>query len=318
MPDSSPQEETDEGKPPKTLVTRRRARFVPDASLSQPYLIVMSGAESGRRFRLFEGPARIGRSRDECEVFLPDDGISRVHAEVTLGAERVATVRDCGSTNGTLCNGQPVGETPSALRDGDKLQLGETMLLELRYQSPLTANLQEQIYSSAVRDGLTEVFNKAYLLARFEEEFAYTARHKTPLSLVVLDLDHFKSVNDTWGHAAGDAVLKSVCRLVEGNLRQEDLFARYGGEEFVILMRLGLSAALRVAERIRHCVAGHIVIYEGSEVPITVSMGVAVAPTEGISSSAELFAKADQNLYAAKGAGRDQVWGPDGVFAGAG
>jgi diguanylate cyclase (GGDEF)-like protein len=275
----------------------------------------MSGSDVGRRFRLFEGLAVIGRSHEECEVFLDDAAVSRAHAQVILGPERVATVRDCGSTNGTRCNGEEVGETPRPLRDGDKLQLGETLILEFRYQSSLTAAVQEHMYSSAVRDGLTGVFNKAYFSARLEQEFAYTARHGTTLALAVLDLDHFKRVNDTYGHAAGDHVLKSLCRLVEAGVRQEDVFARYGGEEFVILMRLGANVAARLADRVRGAVAEHSITFEGNRIPVTVSIGVAVAPDEEISSPAELFAKADAALYRAKRAGRNRVCGPDGVVS---
>lgn len=299
--------------PRKTVVTKRRPRYVPDKSLVQPYLIVMLGSDLGRRFRLFEGSGTIGRSRKDCEVFLEEPGLSRCHAQVTIGSDQQAFIQDLGSTNGTLLNGRAVGKGPTRLQDGDKIQLGDAVVLEFRYQSPLTASLQEHIYSSAVRDSLTGLYNKAYLTGRLEQELAYAVRHDAPLALVVIDFDHFKRVNDVHGHAAGDYVLEAVSRLIEGHIRNEDLFARYGGEEFVLLMRLGVNVALRVADRIRRLVAELPLEFDGKPIPVTISMGLQMASGERSTPTA-LFSSADANLYSAKDAGRNCVCGPKGIF----
>ena len=231
----------------ETLATRRQ-NLVPDAPQTSPYLIVLAGIDRGDRHQIFEGALVLGRSRDECDVCFQDDGISRKHAEVTLARDGTMTARDLGSTNGTLCNNQPLGQDPHQLRDGDKLQLGNDVLLELRFQSALTANYQQELYSSAVRDPLTGVYNKGYLLDRMKSEFSFAVRHDCPLALIVLDVDHFKRINDGHGHSAGDEVLKSLCRRIEVATRQEDIFARYGGEEFVLLLRdQALKAALTTA-----------------------------------------------------------------------
>jgi two-component system, cell cycle response regulator len=296
-------------RPRETWVTRRRVA-VPEDDLAVPYLIVMSGVDAGRSYRLFEGVSILGRSRRECDVALEGDGVSRVHAELRLGPGGIATIRDADSTNGTFCNGQRGGELPISLSDGDKIQLGNSLVLKLRYQSALTATLQGEIYSSAVRDGLTEIFNRAYFDARLRKEFDHAVSHCSSLALLMFDLDHFKRVNDTYGHSAGDHVLKEICRLVEPNIREEDVFARYGGEEFVILMRVGLHGVLQAAERIRRCVAGSVISFEGRPIPVSVSVGVAVAPERGIKSPEMLLSKADQNLYRSKAAGRNQVSGP--------
>ena len=291
----------------KTIATRRQ-KLVPDeAPRPVPYLIVLTGFEIGRRLQLFEGVTVLGRVAEECDLCFREDGISRKHAEVALDAEGNVTARDLGSTNGSRLNSKSLSGEPHPLRDGDKLQLGNEVLLELRYQTAFTAGLQQQLYSSAFRDPLTEVYNKGYLMQCLEREVAFAVRHETPLALLVLDLDHFKRINDEHGHAAGDAVLKALCRVIEGTTRLEDVFARYGGEEFVLLLReSGLRHACTTAERVRSAVAGHAFEHEGQPIPVTVSVGVGVTGPR-VTTSEELFKAADAALYRAKEQGRDRV-----------
>lgn len=291
----------------KTIATRRQQLVPDEAPRPVPYLIVLTGFEIGRRLQLFPGATVLGRVADECDLCFREDGISRKHAEVALDAEGNVTARDLGSTNGSRLNSMPLSDAPHPLRDGDKLQLGNEVLLELRYQTAFTADLQQQLYSSAFRDPLTEVYNKGYLMQCLEREVAFAVRHETPLALLVLDLDHFKRINDEHGHAGGDAVLKALCRVVEATTRLEDIFARYGGEEFVLLLReSSLKHALTTAERVRGAVAGHAFEHDGQPIAVTLSVGVAVTGP-AITTSDELFKAADAALYRAKELGRDRV-----------
>ena len=138
------------------------------------------------------------------------------------------------------------------------------------------------MYESALRDGLTKAFNKKYFTDRLESEFTFSTRHASPLALVLFDIDHFKKVNDTHGHQAGDHVLAEISTLLTGALRAEDVFARYGGEEFAVICRgSDTGQAQVVGERLRKAVEGHRFVYEGTHIPVTISVGVAVLPEPG-------------------------------------
>ena len=136
---------------------------------------------------------------------------------------------------------------------------------------------------------MTEAFNKRAFLAEIEKESGFARRHGQPLSLVMFDLDHFKKVNDTYGHQAGDLVLRSVASRVMETMRKEDIFARYGGEEFALLLRnTALEGAFIVAERVRRCIEDLEVTHNGRRIPCTVSVGVATL-TEDIKSPDDLI-----------------------------
>jgi diguanylate cyclase (GGDEF)-like protein len=166
---------------------------------------------------------------------------------------------------------------------------------------------------SALRDGLTRAYNKRYFSDRIESEFQYAIRHRTPLSLIFLDIDHFKKINDVHGHQAGDLVLAQLSTLVMSMLGEDDTLARYGGEEFAIVARgVDLEAAVALSERLRAAVEGHPFLHQGTSIPVTVSVGVARAPAAGMSSSGDLVARADEAMYAAKRGGRNRVCKDEG------
>jgi len=169
-----------------------------------------------------------------------------------------------------------------------------------------------RVYDAAVRDGLTGVFNRKHLEERLDAEVAYAIRHASPLSVVIVDVDHFKRVNDTFGHLAGDAVLKTVASLLAQGLRAEDVLARYGGEEFVIVAR-GLDGehALQLADRARVTVACTPIHYADQSITVTASAGVASITCCGPQpDKTELLGLADSRLYLAKQSGRNRVVGP--------
>jgi diguanylate cyclase (GGDEF)-like protein len=165
----------------------------------------------------------------------------------------------------------------------------------------------EKVERLSITDELTQVFNRRYLTRRLDEEFAKAERYRTPLSVLLIDLDHFKRINDRFGHQVGDQALRTVAALIRSNLREVDVVGRYGGEEFLVLLpHTPGPDALAVANKIRAAVEstelpGH------AELKLSLSAGVATFPELDVGTVDELVARADQALYAAKSTGRNQV-----------
>jgi two-component system cell cycle response regulator len=271
------------------------------------YLVVLAGSNVGEMYKVEERTV-MGRG-ETVNIRLFDEGISREHAQVVQEAVKDGTqniLEDLGSTNGTFCNGARVQR--QVLADGDKILLGSTTILKFSYQDKLDEMFQRQMSESALRDGLTKAFNKRYFTERIESEYLYAVRHDVPVSLLFLDIDHFKKINDVHGHPAGDYVLVELAKVAMGTLRNEDIFARYGGEEFAIISR-GTEAAeaAEQAERLRLAVEGHAFTYDGKAISVTISVGVARAPRVGVGTPPEFVAVADETMYLAKRSGRNRV-----------
>jgi two-component system cell cycle response regulator len=272
------------------------------ADRDRAYLIVLAGASVGEMYKITAAHTVIGRGQ-QADIQVIDEGISRRHAEIVHEGEQII-IRDLGSTNGTFCNGDRISS--HQLSDGDKIQVGSTTILKFTFHDSLDETFQRQMYESALRDGLTKIFNKKYFLDRLESEFAYAVRHHSPLSLVLFDIDHFKRINDTHGHLAGDYALSTMAKVVSDTIRQEDVFARYGGEEFAVICRgIDLVGAQAFGERIRRCVDGQAFVYSGVDIKVTVSVGVAAVAD--MKDPMELIGAADDALYEAKRQGRNRV-----------
>jgi two-component system, cell cycle response regulator len=270
-----------------------------------PYLIVLVGAHVGETFRLADGELFLGRS-PQANIRFDDDGVSRRHARLWQKPNGDWVIEDLGSANGTFVNDERIASR--VLRAEDKIHFGPNSLVKFTLHDELEENFQRQMYDAALRDGLTGTFNKKYFLTRLDTELAYARRHRTSLSLVMLDVDYFKRVNDTYGHLAGDAVLVTLAQVVTRTLRAEDVFARYGGEEFSVICRgVSRAQAYVLAERIRTLVQGTPFEASGTRFSVTVSLGVAGMPEFAAESSVQLVAAADEALYAAKRGGRNRV-----------
>jgi diguanylate cyclase (GGDEF)-like protein len=276
----------------------------PSSKRDRAYLVVLAGASVGEMYKVEGEKTVIGRGQ-KAHIRLFDDGISREHAQVLIEGNRII-LQDLGSTNGTFCNGLKVDRRE--LVDGDKILVGSTTILKFTYHDNLDEMFQKQMYESALRDGLTKAFNKKYFTDRLESEFTFATRHSSSLALVLFDLDHFKVVNDTHGHQAGDYVLTEIATLLGGALRAEDVFARYGGEEFAVICRgSDEHQAQVVGERLRKAVEGHRFVYDKTHIPVTISVGIAVLPDPTVKDANDLVAFADQALYKSKNAGRNRV-----------
>jgi two-component system cell cycle response regulator len=271
----------------------------------QGTLTVLVGADVGATFALIASTTLIGRSPDS-HITIEDDGVSRKHTAIVRCGDGYE-VEDLGSTNGTfLCARRICVRT--RLEDGARIQIGNTQL-RFALQDEVERDASKRIYEMSVRDGLTGVFNRRYFDERLTSEFAFAARHGAGLCVLLADIDHFKRVNDRWGHQAGDAVLRGVVAELRKGLRTEDVVARYGGEEFAMLARgIDVVGARLFAERVRSLVEGANISWEGERIAVTVSIGLAHNHAGlPVSKAEQLVAAADQGLYLAKRNGRNRV-----------
>ncbi len=273
-----------------------------------PVITVIAGRATGRTTRLPEGELLLGRA-PELTLSFADPGVSRRHARIVYDGAR-AWVEDLGSTNGTWVNDVSI-TAPTALTDGDCVRLGVACAMRFGLRSVLEGEVQERLYDAATRDSLTGAYNRRFFDEALEVEWAWFKRSGNPFSVVMFDLDHFKAVNDRYGHAAGDVVLRDRGAIVRQTVRREDLFARIGGEEFVVLARTTpLQPALVLAERLRALVAAHSFQHGGARIRATLSLGVAAADASAMASGPDVVGLADQALYRAKRSGRDRVEPP--------
>jgi diguanylate cyclase (GGDEF)-like protein len=265
--------------------------------------LVLAGRDAGQIVPLAERENLIGRAPN-AKLRLNDHGISRRHA-IVLHRGDDFVIQDLGSSNGTLVNGSRVEEI--VLRDGDRIQLGPGTILKFTFHDALDDEFQGNLLAAAQRDGLTGVYNKRYLLDALEIELAYARRTEKPLALLLVDVDHFKRINDNLGRLAGDQVLTYLARSIGHTLRKEDILARAGGEEFAVACRdQNEAAAKRLAERLRRSIEQNPFEYKNARLLVTISIGIAEMGEEASTPEA-LLAAADKALHAAKSLGRNRV-----------
>lgn len=269
-------------------------------------LTVLTGFSAGQVYALDGMEHVIGRGT-EADIWVEDGGVSRRHARIKCRSDGRYFIEDLGSTNGTFVGTARVDV--SEIRPGDRLQVGPHVTLRFAITDDAEEELQRRLYESSTRDALTRVYNRKYFTERLTAEVAYSRRHRVKLAVLMLDLDDFKATNDTYGHLAGDMVLRLVSSQMQRLIRVEDLLARYGGEEFVILARTtGKTEASRLAERIRVSVSElEIQVTADRSIKTTVSVGVAALPDVPDGGPNELLALADARLYRAKADGKNRV-----------
>ena len=266
------------------------------------YLVVISGPSFGEMYKLKGERSTLGRG-ERTDIRVLDDGVSREHSAIERDGGKMVLV-DLGSTNGTFCNGGRV--TRHDLTDGDKISIGATTILRFTYQDQVDEHYQKKLFESALRDGLTSTFNRRYFVDRLHTEIRFAVRHEKSLALLFVDIDHFKKINDTHGHLAGDAVLAAVARVMTETIRAEDVLARYGGEEFAVICReIDLEGARILGERLRVAVEEERFEHDGKVVPVTVSVGAAVESK--VDDAQAFIAAADAAMYDAKRSGRNRV-----------
>ncbi|MCB0271466.1 MAG: diguanylate cyclase [Bdellovibrionales bacterium] len=266
--------------------------------------VVLAGLDIGRKYDVENDEMYIGRN-EMCEIFVDDEDVSRIHAKIESTTNYVY-IEDLGSTNGTLVNGEKIKR--HQLQDGDRIQVGSVTVLKFNYVDEIEDSFNEQLYNAANKDYLTQVYNKKYFIDRLKMEFSYSKRHDAPLSLMIFDIDFFKKINDTFGHLAGDSLLKQFATTIDQTKRQEDLFARYGGEEFILLLRnTDLETAISIGDKIRKKIESTQFTLDKKQVPVTVSIGISVLAKDNFQDYHDLIRAADKQLYRAKEKGRNQI-----------
>ncbi len=286
-----------------TTVITAISKIGDKADTSGAALVVIYGAELGRRYGLTNRVTTIGRGTT-ADIQIDQESVSRIHAKVTL-EESACVLEDLGSTNGTYVNDTSVSR-PVPLRNGDFLKIGRTIFKYL-VGGNVESKYHEEIYRLTTVDGLTQAYNRRFFEEAIDREISRSHRYGRQLSLVLMDLDHFKRINDSYGHLAGDWVLKEISALMRANLRREDVFARFGGEEFALLLpEIPLAGAEQLAEKARRLIAGAEFRYDTHTLRVTASFGIATLSRERLE-PAELMGTADEKLYAAKAAGRNRV-----------
>jgi two-component system, cell cycle response regulator len=278
------------------------------AAPQSAYLIVVAGGIPGTMVRLSEQGTSLGRS-PECSFQISDISVSREHASISLDELGSIRISDLGSTNGTLVNGKPIhAHRPVELADGDRIQVGTTVVLKLVRLDATDERFQREMFERTVRDTLTGLYNRSYLLNQVGVLAERSAVNGIGLAVLMLDIDHFKQINDRFGHVAGDLVLREVAAVIRESTRAEDLTARFGGEEFVVVLPFSVpDLATERAERIRANLAERSIFTEGHEIRVTASIGVAYAPPGRSRSEMALIVAADEALYRAKAEGRNRV-----------
>ena len=271
----------------------------PQAS-GPPCLVIISGDDMGRRYELGHAEVTIGRT-DDCTICVATDQVSRRHAAVQgiLGKYFIVDLR---STNGTFVNEQKIER--AKLVDGDQIRVGKTVL---KYtESRVEQRYFEHVFNLASMDALTGAFNKRYFDETFGKEVQRAQQTGTPLSMVLFDIDHFKKINDSYGHPAGDAVLKNVAGAVLSQLRDGDALFRVGGEEFaLVLAATPLEMAAQAAEAVRGLIEALVTDFMGTLIRTSLSLGVAELGAAEL--PAALYQRADELLYSAKRGGRNRV-----------
>lgn len=274
-----------------------------------PALVLLMGPAHmvGKQWPVTKSEMFIGRVV-EAHIFVDDRSLSKKHGRVFLGPNNEVKFEDLNSTNGTEINGTlATANSPHVLRNNDQLKLGNVIFKYLE-KGNIESVANKGTYDRTQLDPLTQIYNKGALNSTGEEVFKRAKLTETPLTVIVFDLDFFKKINDTYGHSAGDYVLREVASIVQNRLiRQGDFFARFGGEEFCLLLVGGpLQRGVEVAERIRQTIESNEFMYGGQKLPVTLSAGVATLEASMMSWN-ELFEKADQAAYISKKGGRNRV-----------
>jgi len=272
--------------------------------VDRPVLLRMDGVQAGEVISLTILPCVIGR-HPSCQIILDDPSVSRRHARIFLQNGEL-WLQDLGSRNGTFIDGRHL--EAKQLADGTLLQIGHHASFRFTVVSARQEKVLRELYESSTRDALTGLYNRRHFDERFKAELAYAKRHHFDLGLVMVDIDHFKHVNDTHGHATGDVVLKQVASVLSRQLRTEDLIARIGGEEFAVLLRgIGPQGCACLAERLRLAVQALPITADGTTMSTSISAGCACVSETPDGTAKSLLQCADQRLYCAKRNGRNRV-----------
>ena len=272
-----------------------------------PAVVILVGPTGyvGKQWLITKNDMTIGRSI-ETELYISDVSLSRSHAKLEIVGNDVF-ILDLGSTNKTIVNGHILAPMiKRKLSNNDQIKTGNVIFKFLE-KGNLESISNQQVFEKASKDALTGAFSKGALLEKGPESVKRASVLSEPLSVITFDIDHFKRINDTFGHPGGDYILKELGVLMNSKMvRANDYFARFGGEEFVIILQATpLKTAQEVAERIRQTVEAHPFIFDGKTIKLTISIGISTK--SATDNWDKIYHRADQALYQSKQAGRNRV-----------
>ncbi len=269
-------------------------------------LVVIAGSNIGHQHQITISQSMIGRSMN-ADIQIDDESASRDHAFIVRDNSGYR-IRDNASKNGCFLNDDRVDDC--YLHDGDLLRIGGTIFKFLSGNN-IEQAYHEELFNLAKVDGLTNIFNRRHFGFSLENEIDRARRYNRELSLMLIDIDHFKHINDTLGHRAGDCILKELAQIIVSRSRRVDCVCRFGGEEFaIILPEVDIMGAFRFAVMLKDTVAGHTFMFEQHQIHITISIGVS-DNMECDQCPDELIEVADRRLYLAKERGRNRVVSAD-------
>jgi diguanylate cyclase (GGDEF)-like protein len=292
--------------PPRRDTPLRPVALTPPRE-ARATLTLLTGVRAGLLHAIDGASTTIGRSA-ESDLVVDEEGVSRHHARIDRTVEGAFYVEDLGSTNGTFLGADRIGI--ALLRGGDLLQLGPSLQVRFAIVDSPEESFYRRLYESSMHDPLTHVFNRAYMSDRLLAEISTSRRTGSDMTLLMLDIDHLKEVNDRFGHMAGDRALCTVAARILRALRATDMLARYGGDEFVVIASgTGGHEAQLLAERVLRAVEELHMGARGGTVRITASIGMAAVEEVAACDDpgGALIALADERMYSAKSGGRNRV-----------
>ena len=284
------------------LVNRRPD--LPVGDREHGVLFVLGGPRAGTIYPLDEPVVNLGRG-PTCQIPLQDEGVSRLHARIRR-TEQGFVLEDAGSRNGTYCQGIRLSG-PKQLEEGDRIHMGATTSFRFSLQDNAEFHAIRHTLELMNHDALTDLLNRRELTERFAAELAYARRHDSPLAVLLIDIDHFKPINDEFGHLVGDVVLREAAAALTQIIRAEDVFGRYGGDEFALAVRgVDQPGVAALAERMRSCIEETLSGRGKRGMRVTISVGgIMLAPHHDTVDA--LIDDADKALYEAKELGRNRV-----------
>ncbi|MGI9569743.1 MAG: diguanylate cyclase [Desulfobulbia bacterium] len=275
-------------------------------SFRNPYMIIFIGKDSGKRHKIKPGITTIGRS-PQADITIDDNRISRIHCEIKW-SDGTITIEDKESRNGTYVDSHKVNH--SILTPGVTFQLGHSAM-KIEYKDEAELKYEQSLKYSASIDALTGIYNRQHFTSLALKEIAYSRRHQLSAGIIMIDIDNFKRVNDTYGHGVGDFVLTKIANVIKREKRAEDLFGRYGGDEFLIFPRgeVEKESIFSQCERIREAVERFEFSHADACVHLTISIGYHLDRPNGDVKSIlhNLIDTADRALYFAKEKGKNRI-----------
>ncbi len=269
-------------------------------------LTIIDGPEAnfGKIYPFFTDTISIGRD-GRNDLVINDIKVSKFHCKIKVKQNDTGPyieLEDLNSTNGTYINDQLVEQ--SFLNSGDKIELGD-LTLRFTVNDEVEEKFHSKLFNFATTDVVTSLYNKRFIMNELDNQIKIAKRNKRHFSIMLLDIDDFKKLNDDFGHLAGDAYLKTTAFHLTQSLREQDLAGRFGGEEFLVLLpETDIRGAVKLAERIRNAIFNAELVYEKQTIKATISIGIAQYDGETPSS---LINNADKELYNAKTNGKNRI-----------